>query len=60
VWAIMNLLVLPRSAIPQAPLTALAVIHGVIGHALFVGLTSAYVVRRVLVGGAGIRTPNPD
>ena len=48
VWAIMNLVVLPHSAVPQAPLTALAVIHGVIGHALFVGLTSAVVARRVL------------
>jgi uncharacterized membrane protein YagU involved in acid resistance len=48
VWAIMNLLVLPHSAVPQAPLTALAVIHGVIGHALFVGLTSAVVARRVI------------
>jgi hypothetical protein len=51
VWAIMNLLVLPHSAVPQAPLTTLAVIHGVIGHALLVGLTSAVVARRVLGGG---------
>ena len=48
VWGIMNLVVLPHSAVPQAPLTAPAVIHGLLGHALFVGLTSAVVARGVL------------
>lgn len=50
VWALMNLLVLPHSRVPQAPLTALAVVHGVAGHALFVGLAAAIVARRVLGG----------
>jgi hypothetical protein len=50
VWALMNLLVLPLSRVPQAPLTALSVIHGFAGHALFVGLAAAIVARRVLGG----------
>ncbi len=48
VWAVMNLIALPYSAVPQAPITVLSAIHGVIGHALFVGLTSALVARRVI------------
>ena len=44
----MNLLVLPQSRVPQAALTSLAVVHGLAGHALFVGLAAAMVARRVL------------
>jgi hypothetical protein len=44
VWAFMNLVVVPLSAIGQVP-TLGAAIHGIIGHALTVGLTSAYVFR---------------
>jgi len=55
VWAFMNLLVLPLSRVPPSPITALAAIHGVVGHALFVGLAAAIVARRVL--GAGNETP---
>jgi hypothetical protein len=47
VWAVMNLVVVPLSAIGQFP-DAAGVVHGVIGHALTVGLTSAYVARRRL------------
>jgi hypothetical protein len=48
VWAFMNLLVLPSSPVPQAALTVGAVVNGVIGHALTVGLAVAYVAKRVL------------
>jgi hypothetical protein len=44
----MNLLVLPSSPVPQAALTVGAVVNGVIGHALTVGLAVAYVAKRVL------------
>jgi hypothetical protein len=47
IWGVMNLAVVPLSAIGQWPDTA-SLIHGVIGHALTVGLTTAYVARRVL------------
>jgi hypothetical protein len=45
VWAFMNMVIVPLSAIGQVP-TLGAAIHGIIGHALTVGLTSAYVFRR--------------
>jgi hypothetical protein len=48
VWVVMNVGVLPLSAIGAAPFTALGVLHGVIGHSLAVGLTGALVTRRVL------------
>ena len=48
VWALMNLVVLPMSNVPPSPITALSAIHGVLGHALFVGLAAAVVARRVL------------
>jgi hypothetical protein len=51
VWLFMNLLVLPHSGVPQMPLTTLAVVHGVIGHALFVGLPAALTARRWLPKG---------
>ena len=46
VWLFMNLLVLPHSGVPQLPLTTLAAAHGIIGHALFVGLPAALAARR--------------
>jgi uncharacterized membrane protein YagU involved in acid resistance len=48
VWAFMNLLVLPHSSVPQGAFTVGAILNGVIGHALTVGLAAAYVARRVL------------
>ena len=48
VWAFMNLLVLPLTLVPATPLTALSVVHGLVGHALFVGLAAAFVARRVV------------
>lgn len=47
----MNLLVLPHSGVPQLPLTTVAVVHGIIGHALFVGLPAALAARRWLPKG---------
>jgi hypothetical protein len=51
VWAFMNLVVVPASAIGVFP-TLGGAIHGILGHALTVGLTAAYVVRRKLVAKA--------
>jgi hypothetical protein len=47
VWAVMNLVVVPLSAIGQLP-GALGVVHGLVGHVVTVGLTTAYVARRNL------------
>jgi uncharacterized membrane protein YagU involved in acid resistance len=60
VWCFMNLLVLPISAVTPTALSPLAVIHGVIGHALFVGLAAALSLRRYVrdepaTGGAPTR-----
>ena len=48
VWAFMNLIVIPNSPVPAGALTVGAVLNGVIGHAITVGLAAAYVARRVL------------
>jgi uncharacterized membrane protein YagU involved in acid resistance len=48
VWAFMNLIVLPNSSVPIAPLTVGALVNGIVGHAVTVGLAAAYVSRRVL------------
>jgi hypothetical protein len=42
VWVVMNLVVLPITAVVRGPITTAAVVNGVIGHALFVGLPSAF------------------
>jgi hypothetical protein len=46
VWAFMNLVVLPASAVGPSAITPLAVVHGLVGHALFVGLPAALALRR--------------
>jgi hypothetical protein len=51
VWAVMNLVIVPNSGTPPMPLTAVGVVHGLIGHAVTVGLVAAYVGRRLLVNG---------
>lgn len=38
VWLFMNLLVLPNTGVAPVALDVLQVIHGLVGHALFVGL----------------------
>ncbi len=50
VWALMSLLVLPHSHVALAPLTTLAIVHGIAGHGLFVGLAAAVVARRATQG----------
>ncbi len=47
VWAVMNLLVLPLTAVAPGPITTAAFANGVIGHALFVGLPSAFFAKKV-------------
>jgi hypothetical protein len=47
VWTTMNLVVLPLTAVVHGPLTTAAVVNGVMGHALFVGLPSAFFAKKV-------------
>ncbi len=47
VWAVMNLVFLPHTAIVHSPITAAALANGLIGHALFVGLPSAFFAKNV-------------
>jgi hypothetical protein len=47
VWAVMNLLVLPLTAVAPGPIMAAVLVNGVIGHALFVGLPSAFFAKKV-------------
>ncbi len=47
VWVVMNLMVLPLTAVAPNPITTAALINGVIGHALFVGLPSAFFAKEV-------------
>ena len=47
VWTVMNLLVLPLTAVAPSPITTAALVSGVIGHALFVGLPSAFFAKKV-------------
>ncbi len=46
VWCFMNLVVLPQTGVATTALTSLAIVHGLIGHALFVGLPAALAMRR--------------
>ena len=47
VWAVMNLLVLPLTAVAHGPIATAALVNGVMGHALFVGLPSAFFAKKV-------------
>jgi len=47
VWAVMNLVVLPLTAVAPGPITTAALANGFIGHALFVGLPSAFFAKKV-------------
>lgn len=42
VWAFMNLVFLPQTAVAHNPIAPAAWINGIIGHALFVGLPCAF------------------
>ena len=46
VWTVMNLVVLPLTTVAPSPITTAGLLNGVIGHALFVGLPSAYFAKR--------------
>ena len=48
VWTLMNLVILPLSHVPPSPITVLSALHGLIAHALTVGLAAAFVSRRTL------------
>ena len=47
VWAVMNLILLPLTAVAHDPIPLAAWVNGIIGHALFVGLPSAFFARKV-------------
>jgi hypothetical protein len=47
VWAVMNLVLLPLTAVAHSPITTAALANGIIGHALFVGLPSAFFTKKV-------------
>ncbi len=47
VWTVMNLLVLPLTAVAHGPIATAALFNGLIGHALFVGLPSAFFAKKV-------------
>ncbi len=47
VWAVMNLVLLPLTAVTHSPITTAVLINGVMGHALFVGLPSAFFAKKV-------------
>ena len=47
VWAVMNLAILPLSAVAPGHITTVALLNGVIGHAIFVGLPIAFFAKKV-------------
>jgi hypothetical protein len=47
VWTVMNLVVLPLTAVAPSPITTAALVNGVMSHALFVGLPSAFFAKKV-------------
>jgi Protein of unknown function (DUF1440) len=50
VWVVMNLVVLPLTAVAHEPIPTAALINGIIGHALLVGLPSAFFATKVKAG----------
>ncbi len=48
VWTLMNPIVLPLTHVPPSPITLLSALHGLLGHALTVGLAAAYAAHRTL------------
>ncbi len=47
VWVMMNLVVLPLTAVAHGPIPTAALINGIIGHALFVGMPSAFFAKNL-------------
>jgi 4-amino-4-deoxy-L-arabinose transferase-like glycosyltransferase len=50
VWAVMNLVILPLTAVAPSHITTVALLNGVIGHALFVGSPIAFFAHKVEEG----------
>jgi uncharacterized membrane protein YagU involved in acid resistance len=50
VWAVMNLVILPLRAVAASRITTAALLNGVIGHALFVGLPIAFFANKAEEG----------
>jgi uncharacterized membrane protein YagU involved in acid resistance len=46
VWAVMNLVMLPLTAVAPSPITTAALVNGVMSHALSVGLPSAFFAKK--------------
>jgi uncharacterized membrane protein YagU involved in acid resistance len=51
VWAVMNLAILPLTAVAPSSITVAALLNGVIGHALFVGLPIAFFAKKLETAG---------
>lgn len=49
VWAVMNLVVLPHTAVAPAPITIAALLNGIIGHAFLIGLPISYFARKAIM-----------
>jgi hypothetical protein len=49
VWAVMNLVILPLTAVAPSHISTAALLNGIIGHALFVGLPIAFFANKVEV-----------
>jgi hypothetical protein len=49
VWVVMNLMVLPLTAVAHGPIPTASLANGLIGHALFVGLPSAFFAKKAAV-----------
>jgi hypothetical protein len=47
VWVVMNLVLLPHTAVASSPFTTAALVNGIVSHALFVGLPSAFFAKKV-------------
>ena len=47
VWAVMNVVLLPLTAVAPGPITIAGLVNGIVGHALFVGLPSAFFAKKV-------------
>jgi hypothetical protein len=50
VWAVMNLVILPLTAVAASHITTAALLNGVIGHALLVGLPIAFFANKAEEG----------
>lgn len=49
VWAVMNLVVLPHTAVAHSPITLAALLNGILGHAFLIGLPISYFARKTMM-----------